>query len=71
MASPVAGEAGDDEKPVHKVRITKGFWMGQTPVTVGAYKRYAQAMGKAMPHNIHSTAWPIRLTIARPRNRGS
>jgi formylglycine-generating enzyme len=37
------------EKPAHEVTISKGFWMGQTAVTVGAYKRYAQATGKSMP----------------------
>ena len=29
-----------DEKPRHRVRITKGFWLGETPVTVAAYKRF-------------------------------
>jgi formylglycine-generating enzyme len=44
------GDTGceDDESPTHEVTITKGFWMGQTPVTVGAYKKYAQASGKPM-----------------------
>jgi formylglycine-generating enzyme required for sulfatase activity len=28
-----------DEKPVHQVTITKGFWLGQTPVTQQAYQR--------------------------------
>ena len=28
--------------------ITRSFWIGQTPVTVGAYKKYAQASGKPM-----------------------
>jgi formylglycine-generating enzyme required for sulfatase activity len=32
-----------DEKPPHRVTITKGFWMGQTPVTVGAWKKYREA----------------------------
>ena len=39
----------NDEKPPHQVTITKGFWIGQTEVTVGAYKRFAAATGKAMP----------------------
>ena len=39
----------DSEKPVHEVRITRGFWMGQTPVTVGAYKRYVFAAKLSMP----------------------
>ncbi len=29
-------ECGENEKPAHPVSISKGFWMGQTPVTVGA-----------------------------------
>jgi formylglycine-generating enzyme required for sulfatase activity len=47
--SPGDTECDGDEKPPHSVTITKGFWMGQTPVTVGAYKRYSQATGKPMP----------------------
>jgi formylglycine-generating enzyme required for sulfatase activity len=29
-----------DEKPQHRVRITRGFWLGETPVTVAAYKQF-------------------------------
>ena len=39
----------DDEKPPHQVTITKGFWLGQAEVTVGAYKRFAAATGRQMP----------------------
>jgi formylglycine-generating enzyme required for sulfatase activity len=42
-------ECGDNEKPLHQVTITKGFWMGQTEVTVGAYKLFAAATGRPMP----------------------
>ena len=42
-------EAYDDEKPAHDVRISKGFWMCQTPVTVAAYKRYVRDTGGSMP----------------------
>jgi len=38
-----------DEKPTHRVSITRGFWIGQTPVTVAAYKRFAEATGQQMP----------------------
>jgi formylglycine-generating enzyme required for sulfatase activity len=31
------------------VTITKGLWIGQTPVTTGAYKRFAAATGRQMP----------------------
>ena len=37
--SPGDAECGDDEKPVHEVTITKGFWLGQTAVTQQAYER--------------------------------
>jgi len=42
-------ECADDEKPAHRVTLSKGFWVGQTPVTVSAFRRYARATGKAMP----------------------
>ncbi|MDR3676039.1 MAG: SUMF1/EgtB/PvdO family nonheme iron enzyme, partial [Acidobacteriota bacterium] len=38
-----------DEKPPHHVTITKGLWVGQTEVTVGAYKRFVAATRKQMP----------------------
>jgi formylglycine-generating enzyme required for sulfatase activity len=42
-------ECYDDEKPAHRVTISKGFWLGQTEVIVGAYKRFASATGRGMP----------------------
>jgi formylglycine-generating enzyme required for sulfatase activity len=47
--SPGDNECQDNEKPAHQVTITKGFWLGQTEVTVGAYKRFAAATGRRMP----------------------
>jgi len=48
--SPGDRECYDDEKPAHEVEITRGFWLGQTSVTVGAWKRYRAAAGKpALP----------------------
>lgn len=38
MGSSAGDEAASgDEKPPHHVRITKGFWLGQTPVTQRAW----------------------------------
>jgi uncharacterized caspase-like protein len=31
-------DCDDDEKPAHEVEITKGFWLGQAPVTQQAYQ---------------------------------
>jgi formylglycine-generating enzyme required for sulfatase activity len=47
--SPGDNECGNDEKPLHRVTITRGFWIGQTDVTVGAYKRFAGSSGRQMP----------------------
>lgn len=32
-------ECDTDEKPAHRVTISKGFWIGQTPVTQETYQR--------------------------------
>ncbi len=34
-----------DEAPVHKVRITRPFYLGQYEVTVGQYRKFLQASG--------------------------
>jgi formylglycine-generating enzyme required for sulfatase activity len=47
--SPGDAECDGGEKPAHRVTISKGFWMGQTEVTVGAFKRFASATGRGMP----------------------
>jgi formylglycine-generating enzyme required for sulfatase activity len=47
--SPGDAECHDDEKPAHEVSLSQGLWLGQTDVTAGAYKRFTQSSGKAMP----------------------
>ncbi len=47
--SPGDSDCGSDEKPAHPVTLSKGFWIGQTEVTVGAYKRFAHQTGRKMP----------------------
>ncbi len=47
--SPGDNDCAAPEKPAHAVTISKAFWIGQTEVTVGAYKRYADATKTAMP----------------------
>src|ERR1039457_5093730 len=42
-------ECEDSEKPAHQVTIMKGFWLGRTEATVGAYKRFTKATGRQMP----------------------
>jgi formylglycine-generating enzyme required for sulfatase activity len=47
--SPGDNLCGNDEKPTHQVTIMRGFWIGQTPVTVVAYKRFTRATGSKIP----------------------
>jgi formylglycine-generating enzyme required for sulfatase activity len=49
-ALPDDSEAYDREKPQHSVEIARGFWIGQTPVTVDAYQRFvAVAKHRRLP----------------------
>jgi len=43
--SPGDRECNEDEKPSHRVTISAGFWMGQTEVTVKAYRKYVGEKG--------------------------
>ncbi len=47
--SPADNDCSDVEKPPHHISLTKGYWLGQTEVTVGAYKHFAGSPGKQMP----------------------
>jgi formylglycine-generating enzyme required for sulfatase activity len=53
--SPGDSECESDEKPAHTVTITKGFWMGQTEVTQGAY----QQVMHANPSHFHGEQLPV------------
>jgi formylglycine-generating enzyme required for sulfatase activity len=37
------------ERPARAIVVVRGFWIGQTEVTVGAYKRFVQARNEKMP----------------------
>jgi formylglycine-generating enzyme required for sulfatase activity len=47
--SPGDNDCFDEEKPSHPVKIGTGFWIGQTAVTVGAFKRFVRNNGTSMP----------------------
>src|SRR5579872_69473 len=47
--SPGDTECSANEKPPHEATIKAGFWMGRTEVTVGAYKRFAEATVRDLP----------------------
>ena len=47
--SPGDNDCADPEKPAHQVTLRKAYWIGQTEVTVGAYKRFVAAAKAKMP----------------------
>ena len=44
-----SNDGEDDEKPVHRVRITRGFWLGKCTVTNAQYRRFCGATGRSFP----------------------
>jgi formylglycine-generating enzyme required for sulfatase activity len=48
--SPGDNGCENNERPSHQVSLSKAFWIGQTEVTVGAYKRFVGASGRHMPY---------------------
>jgi len=47
--SPGDGECGPEELPVHNVRLSRGFWLGVTAVTVEAWSRFVKQVRRDMP----------------------
>ena len=48
MGSP-AGEGYNDEHPAHRVRITRGFWLGKGTVTNAQYRRFCAVTRRSFP----------------------
>jgi serine/threonine-protein kinase len=46
---PGDDECYPDESPRRRVALTEGLWLGRTEVTVEAYRRYAEAVGRSLP----------------------
>jgi formylglycine-generating enzyme required for sulfatase activity len=46
---PGDNECDEDEQPRHAVTLSRGFWMGSTEVTAGAYERFTASQGLPMP----------------------
>ena len=53
--SPGDNDCDYQEKPAHTVRISKGFWMGQTLVTQAAYQR----VRGSNPSHFHGDQLPV------------
>jgi formylglycine-generating enzyme required for sulfatase activity len=61
--SPGDTECDDNERPAHQVTITQGFWMGQTPVTVGAWKK---VYGQGLPNGYYDGYNPAWKDAQKP-----
>ncbi len=59
--SPGDRECLDDEKPAHDVRIERGFWIGQTPVTQAAYRN---VMGEDRSLPVDGVKWDEAVRYA-------
>jgi len=47
---PMGSDEGDeDERPVHRVRITHGFWLGKCQVTNAQYRAFCDVTGRRFP----------------------
>ena len=57
--SPGDNECYDFEKPPHQVALSGGYWLGQTDVTVGAFKRFVGALGGQMPPEPEMNGRPL------------
>jgi formylglycine-generating enzyme required for sulfatase activity len=49
--SPEDEQCKPEERPPHQVTISKGFWIGQTKVTVAAYRLFVHAIDYEMPRD--------------------
>ncbi len=49
MMGSLEGEGEDNEHPAHRVRITRGFWLGKCTVTNAQYRQYCRETGAEFP----------------------
>ena len=57
-------KCGADEEPQHTVRISRGFWLGKTEVTLEAYQRMGTGgKGKAANHPVTNVSWEEAKTF--------
>jgi hypothetical protein len=72
-------ECNTNEKPQHKVRITRGFWLGQTEVTQAAYEKVlrenpshfkGRTAASCRQHNLGPSAQVLRSSRGAVAHRG-
>src|SRR5688572_13362042 len=48
-------QAGEDERPLHRVELTQGFFLGRTPVTWRQFRRFCKELGREEPSRSFET----------------
>jgi formylglycine-generating enzyme required for sulfatase activity len=61
-------ECYEDERPTHSVQITRAFWMGQTEVTVAAFRIFADVKGIAVPADQKGNKYPVMAVLWEEAN---
>jgi formylglycine-generating enzyme required for sulfatase activity len=56
-----------DENPRHAVKLTSGFWMGQTEVTVGAFERFVAETGRRTTAEMDG--WSVFFSGQKPARK--
>src|SRR5215813_7813866 len=56
-------ECYEDERPAHTVKITNRFWMGQSEVTVAAFRTFGSAKGVALPPDQKGNKYPVMAVL--------
>ena len=51
-ASPDDRDADDDERPAHRVRLSRGFFLGRCEVTWGQFQRFCWDQRRPLPTNV-------------------
>jgi formylglycine-generating enzyme required for sulfatase activity len=62
-----AAEERKDESPRHAVRLSRGFWIGRTEVTVAAFSRFVEATGRRTTGELDG--WSVYFDGQKPVRR--
>jgi formylglycine-generating enzyme required for sulfatase activity len=56
-------ECYEDERPAHMVQLSRDFWMGQTEVTVEAFRKFGESKGVAVPAEQKGNKYPVMAVL--------
>ena len=71
MGSPHDGDIGVDDETVHRVTLTKGFYMQNTEVTVGHFRQFVKATGHRTEGETTGGCWVRTESGGWKKKKGS